>query len=86
MWRRYCKNAPDLWSKLKLWHDRNHDGVAQPDELEPVSDVLDAIGLGYYLSPRRDGAGDQFRYRGWARLKGEDKTFDIFDVILTAPK
>jgi hypothetical protein len=74
-----------LWSKLKLWHDRNQDGISQPDELEPVSNVLSAIGLGYTVENRRDGAGNLYRYRSWARMK-DGTEFAIYDAILTAPK
>jgi hypothetical protein len=52
---------------LLLWTDRNHNGYSELDELEPASNVLEAVGLGYTYGPRRDGAGNEFKYQGWAR-------------------
>ena len=67
--------------------------------MQPASDVLGAIGLGYTLENRRDGAGNLYRYKGWARLKDApgknhiqqvsdagSREFAIYDVILTHPK
>jgi hypothetical protein len=59
--------ADPLYHQLQLWTDRNHNGVSEADELRPVSEVFEAIGLGYTYGPRRDGFGNQFRYQGWAR-------------------
>ncbi len=56
-----------LFAELLLWPDRNHNGVSEPDELTPASDVLEVIGLGYTVTPRRDGAGNMNRLQGWAR-------------------
>ena len=52
---------------LVLWHDRNQDGVSQASELTPATAYLEAIGLGYTADERKDGNGNAFRYRGWAR-------------------
>jgi hypothetical protein len=83
-----------FFGQLLLWTDRNHDGESQPDELQPASNVLEAVGLGYTYSNRRDGDGNAFRYRGWARRVNEDgkrvhphlREFDIYDVILALAK
>jgi hypothetical protein len=37
-----------LFDKLLLWYDRNHNGISERDELVPVFDKLEAIGLGYH--------------------------------------
>lgn len=75
-----------LFGELLLWTDRNHNGVSEADELRPASDVLEAIGLGYFFAQRRDGAGNRFAYRGWARRVGAGESFGrefkIFDVFL----
>lgn len=83
-----------LYAKLLLWTDRNHNGISEPSELRPASDLLARIGLSYGEHNRRDGAGNQFRYRGWVRIKtatkkggaekGEhvqDRMRPIYDVI-----
>jgi hypothetical protein len=85
----------ELFSQLLLWHDRNQDGVSQPDELSPASSVLEAIGLGYTLTTDADKAGNLFTYKGWARrpdpkaknnveraLSAPTREFTIFDVNL----
>jgi hypothetical protein len=90
-----ASNGGELFASLLLWHDRNQNGLSEPGELTPASSVLEAIGLGYETRNRKDGAGNTFRYRGWARTlaaPGQSKTtrtlnapsreFDIFDVYL----
>jgi hypothetical protein len=59
--------ADPLFAKLVLWTDRNHNGYSEAGELQPVSEVLEAIGLGYSYAERRDGNGNEFMFRGWAR-------------------
>ncbi len=58
-----------IYPKLLLWEDRNHNGVSEPDELQPASGLLARIGLGYSLHNRRDGHGNRFRWRGWAQVR-----------------
>ena len=52
-----------IFSALQLWQDANHNGVCEPNELRPLSDVLSAIDLAYKESRRVDQYGNQFRYR-----------------------
>jgi hypothetical protein len=59
-----------FFAKLLLWEDGNHNGVSEPNELRPASDLLGSIGLGYTKHNRKDGHGNLFRYRGWATIKG----------------
>lgn len=66
-----------LFASLLLWHDRNHNGISEADELTPAADTLSAIGLGYTYSSRRDGAGNLYSFEGWAKRaeagkKGKD--------------
>jgi len=69
------------FSRLLLWRDRNHNGISEPDELEPLSAFgLRAILTDYKTSRRRDRHGNEFRQRAkgvWS--KGE---FFIYDVWL----
>jgi hypothetical protein len=48
-----------IWSHLKLWVDRNHDGISQPDEIFPLRqfDIV-AISLVYSHSSDVDGNGN----------------------------
>ena len=57
----------ELFARLLLWHDRNQNGESEPNELTSAAETLDAIGLGYTDFKRRDGAGNYYRYAGWAR-------------------
>jgi hypothetical protein len=87
--------GPDdpFFAKLLLWTDRNHNGISEPSELRPASDVLGGVGLGYLGHNRRDGHGNLFKYRGWVSLKSSKplKTLegkerhalrrDVYDVV-----
>lgn len=58
-----------LFAKLLLWEDVNHNGVSEPQELQPASNVVSDIGLGYQLHSRRDGHGNTFKFRGFAYVR-----------------
>jgi hypothetical protein len=58
-----------LFAKLLLWFDYNHNGVSEPPELRPASESLTDIGLGYQEHMRRDGFGNEFRFKGWATVR-----------------
>jgi hypothetical protein len=80
-------DAHPFFARLLLWTDRNHDALSDPSELQPASDVLSAIGLGAGEHKRKDGLGNLFRFRGWARKalpgnnpKKEAREFTIYDV------
>jgi hypothetical protein len=87
-------NGGAFFQKLLLWTDRNHDGVSQPDELEPFSKYFDAVGLGYGGLNRRDGNGNLYRFSGWVLAKGTKPLRDylqsdyqahqktVYDVVL----
>jgi hypothetical protein len=53
-----------VYPLLRLWIDKNHNGVSEPDELFPLSqlDVL-SISLNYTPSERVDEFGNRFRFR-----------------------
>jgi hypothetical protein len=85
----YGLSAPDgtiderdaAFSRLLLWFDRNHNGISEPDELEPLSGHgLRAIRTDFRTSRRKDRHGNEFRQRA----KGVWSTgeFFIYDVWL----
>lgn len=57
-----------VFQKLRLWVDRNHNGVSEPEELFrlPALDVV-AVSLDYRESRRADEFGNRFRYRAKVR-------------------
>lgn len=75
-----------LFPKLLLWVDRNHNGISESDELEPASNRIEKLGLGYKERRRVDGNGNRFLYESWATLKGvSDQKFrqrKVYDVFL----
>lgn len=70
------------FAHLVLWRDANHNGISEPDELQPVSESgLQAIHTDYKNSKRVDKHGNEFRQR--SRVLWQDGQFDqIFDVWL----
>ena len=92
----YIDAGDPVYPKLLLWEDRNHNGVSEADELQPLSNLYTRIGLGYSTHERRDGHGNEFRYRGFAEFRtspGQNRPADlaeqrlrqrtIYDVIFT---
>ncbi len=73
-----------VFSLLQLWQDRNHNGISEPQELQPLSasDVR-IIELNYRESRRKDENGNWFRYRVKVRdARGADVGRWAWDVFL----
>ena len=59
-------NRDEVFSRLLLWIDANHDGISQPTELHPLSAYgISAINLHYTTSRRVDQFGNVFRFRSF---------------------
>lgn len=82
-----------VYAQLLLWTDRNHNGMSEPSELRPASEIVSDIGLGYYASDRQDRFGNLYIYQGWAavrtahgrnrlRVRDDDyRLITIFDIF-----
>jgi hypothetical protein len=57
-----------IFYQLRLWQDRNHNGISELDEIQTLPGLgLASIDLDYRESRRRDEHGNRFRYR--ARIR-----------------
>ncbi|HTG92248.1 MAG TPA: hypothetical protein VL866_06660 [Pyrinomonadaceae bacterium] len=53
-----------IFSSLRLWQDKNHDGVSQSTELHTLGSMnIKSVGLDFKESKKTDEFGNEFRYR-----------------------
>jgi hypothetical protein len=78
----------EVFSRLRLWQDLNHDGVSAPDELATLPQLgISGIPLEYSLSRHTDQYGNVFRYVGTIYRTDGSASHDIVDVIIqVAPR
>lgn len=76
----------DVFGKLRLWQDKNHNGVSEASELHRLRSLgLAAIDLDYETSRRRDRHGNRFKYRAKVRdVNGAQLGRWAWDVFLVA--
>ena len=70
-----------VFDDLRLWLDHDHDGVSDLGELIPLASAdIEAIGLDFFRSQRRDRHGNRFRYSARVRLAsgGHRLATDVF--------
>ena len=81
---RWIDGRDAIFSSLRLWQDRNHNGIAESSELHTLSELnLIGLDIDYKLSKKTDENGNRFRYR--ARVtdaKGAKVTRWAWDVFL----
>ena len=74
-----------VFRKLRLWQDRNHNGISEPEEVSklPALDVV-ALFLDYSKSRRTDEFGNRFKYRARIRDRNGARVgrwaWDVFTV------
>jgi hypothetical protein len=76
-----------VFESLRLWQDRNHDGVSQPGELLTLSMVgIAGLSLDYVEDKRADEHGNAFKYRAAVHgTPGSTVGMTAWDVWLTGP-
>lgn len=73
-----------VYAKLRLWFDRNHNGLSESDELKRLGDVgVVAISTFYRETPRVDRYGNRYWLEGTAVILRNEKEHaqKVFDVV-----
>jgi hypothetical protein len=73
-----------VYGRLRLWLDRNHNGISETDELATLGDVgLTRIYLWYGKVNRRDRYGNVLMYQGKVLIasRGVELPRHIYDVF-----
>jgi hypothetical protein len=85
----HLDSADAAFGSLRLWTDRNHDGISQPEELQTLAEAgIRRIDLDYRSSRRTDRYGNEFRFLGRAWKTGRNgvvrpvPTWDVFFLVV----
>ena len=73
-----------IYETLRLWQDRNHNGVSEINELHSLANLnVQSIGLAYKESKATDEHGNRFLYRSKIKNRGgSTATRWAYDVFL----
>ena len=73
-----------VWDQLLLWRDGNADGVSTSDEIVPLGDAVQTLGISPFKSKELDKAGNWLALWDWAVGLGGDK-LPMVDVFFASP-
>jgi len=78
--------SDSIFASLRLWHDANHNGISESNEVQTLEHFnLATLHLDYKESKRVDANGNRFRYRAKVKdLKGAEVSRWAWDVFLVA--
>jgi len=78
----WVDSADPVYEHLGLWVDSNHDGLSQASELSGLAERgVEAVGLAYTRSERRDPQGNRLRYRSQVRHATQGVSHTAWDVF-----
>jgi hypothetical protein len=74
-------SSDSIFNSLRLWQDRNHNGVSEPEELHTLASLnVSTLELDFKEAKRVDQFGNEFKYR--AKVKGDVGRW-AWDVFLS---
>jgi hypothetical protein len=79
-------SADPVYTALRLWTDRNHNGLSEADELATLPEAgVNVIYTSYVERRRRDEHGNWYRFEGTALVQkrnGREVARRVYDVFL----
>jgi len=61
---RVIDSSDSVFGSLRLWQDKNHNGISEPEELHTLMELnVKALELDFKESKRVDEFGNEFKYR-----------------------
>jgi hypothetical protein len=87
----FLTSADAAWSRMRVWVDANHDGIAQPSELRTLEEVgISSIGFSFTETKIADVYGNWYRFKGHINPLGRPPGSHVnpvaYDIYLSSRK